>query len=69
MRNKKEAAQAVERLKAAGLVVGEETHGKHFVLLLSNGLRYVRAGSPSDWRAARNMEADVKRMARPLTGA
>jgi|SoimicmetaTmtLPC_FD_contig_41_11412765_length_348_multi_2_in_0_out_0_2 hypothetical protein len=67
MCTKKEAAQAVKRLKAEGLVVGEDRSGRHFVLLLSNGLRYVRGNSPSDWRSVRNMEADVRRMARPLT--
>jgi hypothetical protein len=64
MSTKKEAAQAVKRLMKAGLVVSLETTGKHFVLVLVNGTRYVRACSPSDWRAVRNMECDVRRLTR-----
>ena len=64
MSTKKEATQAVKRLMREGLVVSESTTGKHWVLVLVNGLRYTRAGSPSDWRAVRNMECDVRRLTR-----
>jgi hypothetical protein len=65
MSTKKEAEQAIKRLIKEGLVVGQDKGGKHLVLILRGGTVYTRAGSPSDWRAVRNMESDIRRLTRP----
>jgi hypothetical protein len=64
MSSRKDARQAVKRLKAEGLVIDEDNAGKHWTLILCNGLRYTRAGTPSDFRAVRNMESDIRRLTR-----
>jgi|SoimicmetaTmtHPB_FD_contig_31_6860952_length_259_multi_4_in_0_out_0_1 hypothetical protein len=59
---KKELKQSLQRLRREGLVLCvEPTRGDHWRLHLWNGTFYIMASTASDWRATRNMEADIRR--------
>lgn len=61
-KHQKDTNQLVHRLKAEGLVIGDERGKKHRHLTLANGQLYVCANTPTDWRGLRNMEARIRRM-------
>ena len=61
-KHQKDTDQLVQRLKKAGLVIGDERTKKHRHLTLANGQTYICATTPTDWRGLRNMEARIRRM-------
>lgn len=59
----------IDGLIQAGWIFKPKGHRKHAKLIAPNGRSMSIAGSPSDWRALRNLQRDTARLAALPAGA
>jgi hypothetical protein len=63
--SRKDGAQALARLQREGIIVTvDRLKTGHLRVVLANGAVYHAAGTPSDHRAAKNMECSIRRLTR-----
>lgn len=60
--NDKQINNLVKQLKRSGWHIAKGT--KHYAIVSPKGTKHTIPKTPSDWRASKNFEKDIQRLAR-----